>query len=301
MAAGQEQWADIEGPLGAEVDAFIEQRGPHLGRGHVDEPVAVQHVEDRLLLLGAQGTRLPTDQAVAQLAGRIGVRDACVAVSASQAGYYRRHRVSPPPERPAPIPHRQRPAVQGKVRRPPSMPRGQGCSTEGLPRRRVDGGQGYRQPMGAWSLTWASGSINGEGPLSEEAAVRVRDQEVRACGLHSAAGVVASAKVGILTARFPTVVIPSVLENQGSAWIADTVGLVVPARNTTVHVTLGSELDRHGYRIHRCRHTVERLLREVDEHVVVPVQRRRFSSVRVSDGRDDQRGTCGKNAYRQSL
>jgi hypothetical protein len=32
---------------------------------------------------------------------RIGVRDACVAVSASQAGYYRRHRVSPPPERPA--------------------------------------------------------------------------------------------------------------------------------------------------------------------------------------------------------
>src|ERR1700741_3440549 len=49
-----------------------------------------------------------TDQAVAQLAGRIGVRDACVAVSASQAGYYRRHRVSPAPERPAPIPHRHR-------------------------------------------------------------------------------------------------------------------------------------------------------------------------------------------------
>jgi hypothetical protein len=59
MAAGQEQCADIEGPLGAEVDAFIEQRGLHLGLGHVDEPVAVQHVEDRLLLLGAQGTRLP--------------------------------------------------------------------------------------------------------------------------------------------------------------------------------------------------------------------------------------------------
>src|ERR1700730_18911737 len=59
MAAEKEQCADIEGPLGAEVDAFIGQRGPHLGRGHVDEPVAVQHVEDRLLLLGAQGTRLP--------------------------------------------------------------------------------------------------------------------------------------------------------------------------------------------------------------------------------------------------
>ena len=50
-----------------------------------------------------------TDQAVAELAGRIGVRDGCVAIGASQAGYYRRHRVSPAPERPAPIPHRERP------------------------------------------------------------------------------------------------------------------------------------------------------------------------------------------------
>ena len=37
------------------------------------------------------------------------MRDACVAVGAAQAGYYRRHRVSPAPERPAPIPHRDRP------------------------------------------------------------------------------------------------------------------------------------------------------------------------------------------------
>ena len=50
-----------------------------------------------------------TDQAVAELAGRIGVRDGCVAIGASQAGYYRRHRVSPAAERPAPIPHRERP------------------------------------------------------------------------------------------------------------------------------------------------------------------------------------------------
>ena len=50
-----------------------------------------------------------TDQAVAELAGCIGVRDGCVAVGASRAGYYRRHRVSPGPERPAPIPHRDRP------------------------------------------------------------------------------------------------------------------------------------------------------------------------------------------------
>lgn len=49
------------------------------------------------------------DQALAELAGRIGVRDACVAIGASQAGYYRRHRVSAAPERPAPIPHRDRP------------------------------------------------------------------------------------------------------------------------------------------------------------------------------------------------
>jgi putative transposase len=49
-----------------------------------------------------------TDTAIAELAGRIGVRDGCVAVGASQAGYYRRHRVSPPPQRPVPIGHRDR-------------------------------------------------------------------------------------------------------------------------------------------------------------------------------------------------
>ena len=36
-----------------------------------------------------------TDQAVAELAGCSGVRDACLAVGVWQAGYYRRHRVSP--------------------------------------------------------------------------------------------------------------------------------------------------------------------------------------------------------------
>ena len=51
-----------------------------------------------------------TDHAIAELAGCIGgVRDACLAVGASQAGYYRRLRVSPAPERPAPIPQRDRP------------------------------------------------------------------------------------------------------------------------------------------------------------------------------------------------
>ena len=50
-----------------------------------------------------------TDQAVAELAPRIGVREACDATGASQAGYYRRHRISPAPERPALIPHRGRP------------------------------------------------------------------------------------------------------------------------------------------------------------------------------------------------
>jgi putative transposase len=49
------------------------------------------------------------DAAITELAGRIGVRAACAAVGASQAGYYRRHRISPAPRRPAPIPHRDRP------------------------------------------------------------------------------------------------------------------------------------------------------------------------------------------------
>src|SRR6185312_9687669 len=85
----------------------------------------------------------------------------------------------------------------------------------------IDGCNRYRQPMGVWPLTWTSGSINGEGPVTEEAAVRVWDQVIRALGLHGAAGVVAIAQVGILTTGFPTVVNPSVLENRGSAWVAD--------------------------------------------------------------------------------
>jgi len=49
-----------------------------------------------------------TDTAIAELAPRVGVRDACQAVGAAQASYYRRHRASPPPTRPLPVPHRDR-------------------------------------------------------------------------------------------------------------------------------------------------------------------------------------------------
>jgi putative transposase len=49
-----------------------------------------------------------TDQAIVALTPRLGVRAACEAVGAAQAGYYRRHRHSPAPARPEPIPHRQR-------------------------------------------------------------------------------------------------------------------------------------------------------------------------------------------------
>jgi putative transposase len=38
----------------------------------------------------------------------MGVRDACEAVGAAQAGWYRRHRQSPAPQRPVPVPHRDR-------------------------------------------------------------------------------------------------------------------------------------------------------------------------------------------------
>jgi putative transposase len=50
-----------------------------------------------------------TDAAVAELAPQIGVRAACQAVGTAQAGYYRRHRISPAPARPAPVAHRNRP------------------------------------------------------------------------------------------------------------------------------------------------------------------------------------------------
>jgi putative transposase len=49
-----------------------------------------------------------SDAAVAELAPQIGVRAACDAVGLAQANYYRRHRASPAPPRPAPIPHRDR-------------------------------------------------------------------------------------------------------------------------------------------------------------------------------------------------
>ncbi len=50
-----------------------------------------------------------TDAAIIELAPEIGVRAACAAVGAAQAGYYRRHRHSPAPARPAPVAHRDRP------------------------------------------------------------------------------------------------------------------------------------------------------------------------------------------------
>jgi putative transposase len=49
-----------------------------------------------------------TDAAIAGLAPRTGTRAACQAVGAAQAGWYRRHRQSPPPPRPEPIAHRDR-------------------------------------------------------------------------------------------------------------------------------------------------------------------------------------------------
>ena len=49
-----------------------------------------------------------TDAAISELAPMIGVRAACDAVGTPQANWYRRHRTSPAPARPAPIGHRDR-------------------------------------------------------------------------------------------------------------------------------------------------------------------------------------------------
>ena len=46
-----------------------------------------------------------TDEAIAALAPRIGTRAACAAAGVPQATWYRRHRISPPARRPAPVPH----------------------------------------------------------------------------------------------------------------------------------------------------------------------------------------------------
>ena len=60
-----------------------------------------------------------TDDAIATLSPQIGVRAGCDALGVAQAGYYRRHRASPPPVRAAPKPHRDRPqprALSGEER-----------------------------------------------------------------------------------------------------------------------------------------------------------------------------------------
>ena len=49
-----------------------------------------------------------TDEAIALLAPRIGTRAACAAAGVAQASWYRRHRTSPAPLRPAPVPQRDR-------------------------------------------------------------------------------------------------------------------------------------------------------------------------------------------------
>ena len=49
-----------------------------------------------------------TDAAVAELVPRVGTRAACRAAGAAQAGWYRRHRQSPAPARPEPVPHKDR-------------------------------------------------------------------------------------------------------------------------------------------------------------------------------------------------
>ena len=49
-----------------------------------------------------------TDQAVALLTPQIGTRAACAASGVPQATWYRRHRISPPAPKAAPVPHAER-------------------------------------------------------------------------------------------------------------------------------------------------------------------------------------------------
>ena len=49
-----------------------------------------------------------TDEAIALMAPRIGTRAACAAAGVPQASWYRRHRISPPAPKAAPVPHAER-------------------------------------------------------------------------------------------------------------------------------------------------------------------------------------------------
>ena len=65
-----------------------------------------------------------TDEAIALLAPRIGTRAACAAAGVPQASWYRRHRISPPPQRPVPVPHAERvqPRALAGLKQPQGRP-----------------------------------------------------------------------------------------------------------------------------------------------------------------------------------
>ncbi|WP_462188945.1 MULTISPECIES: IS3 family transposase [unclassified Frankia] len=63
--------------------------------------------DQRIAGVAAEAERIVED-GVAALSGEVGVAAACRAMGRSRATHYRRHRKSPAPVRPAPIPHRER-------------------------------------------------------------------------------------------------------------------------------------------------------------------------------------------------
>ena len=95
---------------GISRDSYPRKTGP--GR-HCSQPNT--KIPDRVKLgddLQERGHRARvesvTDEAIALLAPRIGTRAACAASGVPQATWYRRHRISSPPRRPAPVPHTRR-------------------------------------------------------------------------------------------------------------------------------------------------------------------------------------------------
>jgi len=108
---------------------------------------------------------------VAELAPRLGVRAACDALGIAQASYYRRHRTSPEPARPAPITHRDRPQPpalsadeaeaildeSGCDRRSCAWRRGRGPAGAGVVRTRSDRSAHPAARRGSWRRTVGAG------------------------------------------------------------------------------------------------------------------------------------------------
>lgn len=115
-----------------------------------------------------------------------------------------------------------------------------------------------RQPVGARTVPRAARCSHRERPLSREAAVTVRDQEIGPGGRHRAARTTVER---IVRRRFPPITVPSVVEQCGGMGVVGQLGHPQPTCDASLCCTGGGEARRLRRRVRRVRPALERLPR----------------------------------------